>query len=42
MNWLKNFFFCDTWGDLIIAAIIGAIGMIVLWALIFMAIILFG
>jgi hypothetical protein len=23
MNWLKDFFFCDTWGDLAIAAILG-------------------
>jgi hypothetical protein len=42
MDWLKDFFFCDTWGDLVIAAILGAIGFIVFWALIFMTIILFG
>lgn len=42
MNWLKDFFFCETWGDLALAAVIGAIGLIILWALIFMSIILFG
>lgn len=42
MNWLKDFFFCETWGDLVFALVLGAVGMIVMWALIFMAIILFG
>jgi|DEB0MinimDraft_3_1074331.scaffolds.fasta_scaffold115266_1 hypothetical protein len=42
MNWLKDFFFCDTWGDLVLAAVLGGIGIVILWALIFMAIILFG
>ena len=42
MNWLKDFFFCETWGDLVVASVLGAVGVIVMWALIFMAIILFG
>lgn len=42
MDWLKDFFFCDTWGDLVLAMVMGAIGLVILWAFIFMAIILFG
>jgi hypothetical protein len=42
MNWLKDFFFCNTWGELFLVALVGAMGAIVMWALIFMAIILFG
>lgn len=42
MNWLKDFFFCETWGDLVVALVLGAVGAIVLWALLFMTIILFG
>lgn len=42
MNWIKTFLLCETWGDVVVAAVVGAIGLIILWALIFMSIILFG
>jgi hypothetical protein len=33
MNWLKDFFFCNTWRELFVAAVVGAMGFIVFWAL---------
>lgn len=42
MKWLKDFFFCNTWGDLIIATIVGAMGLIVFWALLVFVFVLFG
>jgi hypothetical protein len=32
MNWLKDFFFCNTWRELFVAAVVGAMGFIVFWA----------
>jgi hypothetical protein len=31
MNWLKDFFFCNTWRELFVAAVVGAMGFIVFW-----------
>jgi hypothetical protein len=42
MNWLKDFFFCNTWAEMLVMAVLASMGVIVVWALIFMAIILFG
>lgn len=42
MKWLLDFFFCSKWSELAFMAVVGAVGLIVFWALIFMAIILFG
>jgi hypothetical protein len=42
MNWLKDFFFCNTWREFFVAAVVGAMGFIVIWALLFLTIILFG
>jgi len=42
MNWLKDFFFCETWAELLFMSVLAAAGLIVMWALIAMAIILFG
>jgi hypothetical protein len=42
MNWLKDFFFCNTWREFFALAVLAAVGFIAFWALIFMSIILFG
>ena len=42
MNWLKDFFFCNTWTELLVAAVVGAMGFIVFWFLIVAVFVLFG
>jgi hypothetical protein len=42
MNWLKDFFFCNTWGEFFLMAIVSAMGLIVVWALLFLTIALFS
>jgi hypothetical protein len=42
MNWLKDFFFCNTWRELFVAAVVGAMGFIVFWALLVFVFVLFG
>ena len=42
MNWLKDFFFCNTWRELFAMSVLAAVEFIAFWALIFMSIILFG
>ena len=42
MNWLKDFFFCNTWPELLVAAVVGAMGFIVFWALLVFVFVLFG
>jgi hypothetical protein len=27
MNWIKDFFFCNTWRELFVAAVVGAMGI---------------
>lgn len=41
MNWLKDFFFCNTWAEFFIAAVVGAMGLIVFWAVLVFVFILF-
>jgi hypothetical protein len=36
MNWLKDFFFCNTWTELLVAAVI------VFWALLVFVFVMFG
>jgi hypothetical protein len=42
MNWLKDFFFCNTWRELFVAAVVGAMAFIVFWALLVFVFVLFG
>jgi hypothetical protein len=42
MNWLKDFFFCNTWRELFVLSVLASLAFIAFWALIFMSIILFG
>jgi len=42
MNWLKDFFFCDTWSELLAMAVLAAIAMIVFWFLLVVVFVLFG
>lgn len=42
MNWLKDFFFCNTWAEFFIAAVVGAMGLIVFWGLLVLTFVLFG
>jgi hypothetical protein len=42
MNWLKDFFFCSTWRELFVLSVLASMGVIVVWALLFLTIILFG
>jgi hypothetical protein len=42
MNWLKDFFFCNTWREFFVMSVLASMGAIVIWALLFLTIILFG
>jgi hypothetical protein len=42
MNWLKDFFFCSTWREFFVMSVLASMGAIVIWALLFLTIILFG
>ena len=42
MNWIKDFFFCNTWRELFVATVVGAMGFIVFWALLVFVFVLFG
>jgi len=42
MNWLKDFFFCNTWREYFVLAVLASMGFIVFWALIVFVFILFG
>jgi hypothetical protein len=42
MKWIKDFFFCNTWTELLVAAVVGAMGFIVFWALLVFVFVLFG
>ena len=42
MRWFLVFFFCNTWGEFFIAAVVGAMGLIVFWGLLVLTFVLFG
>ena len=42
MSWLKDFFFCNTWREFFALAVLASMAFIVIWALLFLTIILFG
>jgi hypothetical protein len=42
VNWLKDFFFCNTWRELFVAIVVGAIGLFIFWFLIVAVFVLFG
>ena len=42
MNWLKDFFFCNTWRELFVLAVLASMGFIVFWALLVFVFVLFG
>jgi len=42
MNWLKDFFFCNTWREFFVAAVLASMGLIVFWFLLVMVFVLFG
>jgi hypothetical protein len=42
MNWLKDFFFCNTWRELFVAIVVGATGLFIFWFLIVAVFVLFG
>ena len=42
MNWLKDFFFCNTWRELFVAAVLASMGLIVFWFLLVIVFVLFG
>ena len=41
MNWLKDVFLCNTWTELLVATVVGAVGFLVFWALLVFVFILF-
>jgi hypothetical protein len=42
MKWLKDFFFCDTWSELLAMSVLAGIAMIVFWFLLALVFALFG
>ena len=42
MKWLLDFFFCNTWTELLVAAVVGAVGLVVMWGLLVLTFVLFG
>ena len=42
MNWLKDVVLCDTWTELLVAAVVGAVGLVVMWGLLVLTFVLFG
>lgn len=42
MSWLKDFFFCNTWRELFVLAVLASMGFIVFWALLVFVFVLFG
>ena len=42
MKWLLDFFYCRSWREFFALVALAAVAFVVVWALIFMAIILFG
>ena len=42
MKWLLDFFYCRSWREFFVLIVLAAVAMFVVWALIFMSIILFG
>jgi hypothetical protein len=43
MNWLKDFLLtAGTWRELFVAAVVGAMGFIVFWALLVFVFVMFG
>jgi hypothetical protein len=42
MNWLKDFFFCNTWREFFVLAVLASMGFIVFWALLVFVFVLFG
>lgn len=41
MRWFLDFFFCNTWAEFFVAAVAGAMGLIVFWALLVFVFVLF-
>jgi hypothetical protein len=46
MNWLKDFFFCNTWREFFVAEektiVVGAIGLFIFWFLLVAVFVMFG
>jgi len=42
MNWLKDFFFCNTWKEFFVMLVVSSVGLVIFWALISATIILLG
>ena len=42
MNWLKDFFFCNTWREFFAMAVLAAMAFIVFWALLVFVFVMFG
>jgi hypothetical protein len=42
MKWLLDFFYCRSWRELFVAAVVGAMGFIVFWALLVFVFVMFG
>jgi len=40
MNWLKDFFFCNTWREFFVMAVFASVGMIVFYVLLFLVLLL--
>ena len=42
MKWLLDFFYCRSWREFFALAVLASMAFIVIWALLFLTIILFG
>jgi hypothetical protein len=42
MNWLKDFFYCNTWREFFAMAVLASAGFIVFWALLVFVFVMFG
>jgi hypothetical protein len=42
MKWLLDFFYCRSWREFLALAVLASMAFIVIWALLFLTIILFG
>jgi len=41
MRWFLDFFFCNTWGEFFLMAVLASMGLIVFWALLVFVFVLF-
>lgn len=41
MNWLKDFFFCNTWREFFVVMLVGSVLLLALWGLVVALFILF-